>query len=150
MANQNDSERAEVVAGTHDGLLGARQRVREEAGEVTYGNLSPQQQQYVASRRWTLKGDGGAARDAASEYGLPNMIRGNPLGCKCRTATLVGATKPVMGHIEADYMCDSGYHNFVVFRLIGFDARAKSELKLDSNGNIVDTSSTETAELGEF
>lgn len=164
MANPNDTQGARVTGGfigyprhtplmfnptTHPGpYLGSPRRGRQATGELSYRPISSGQMEYGRNRQ--LKKDGGKAVETAQKYGLPKHIRGNPLGCGCNEAHLAGATKPVGSHIEADYMCDVGWHNYVVFELIGFEAKTESSIKVDANGNLIEDAKTEPRELGDF
>lgn len=141
----NDSEMVEVVAGEN----GSRKRLREDTGELFYGYMTPAQLQYAKDHSWKLSKDTGNARKLALEYGLPEQVRGNPLACGCRTAALAGATKMVMGFVEADYMCSFGYHNFMVFKVRGVENKGQTKLKI-VNGEVVESSDNTPGELGEF
>lgn len=80
-------------------------------------------------------------------YGLPAKIYGNPvLGCTCRVASLVSATQIVDGMIEADYMCDSGWHNYVVFEVRQYTSESKTQLKIDADGNVIMSTGTDADE----
>lgn len=148
MPNPNDTDKARVVGGFHGNSLGSRSRVRQETGQLSYGPITSEQKDYRGNR--SLQHDDGKAIATARMYGLPEHIEGNPLGCKCSEAHLAGATKPVGSHIEADYMCDYGYHNYVVFQLIGFEDNTESSIKVDANGNLIEDATTEPRELGDF
>lgn len=84
------------------------------------------------------------------KFGLPNRIEGSPLGCGCEEAYLhgVGDITPE-GHIEADYVCDSGWHNFVVFQL-GLKERP-TQIRIDKNGDIIEKEDDyQPTQLGEM
>jgi hypothetical protein len=92
----------------------------------------------VDSMEWDEQG-GAAAK--AKTYGLPHVIHGNPLGCYCHEAYLHGIGNLVNGHIECDYMCDAGWHNYIVFevrekkRRIQRPRVKKDKVLLDLYGN---------------
>lgn len=78
----------------------------------------------------------GEVAKAGMAYGLPAKVNGNPnLGCGCSVAYL-HATGDITqdGMIEADYMCDSGWHNFFVFEL-NMQER-KRQVTIDKDGNL--------------
>lgn len=148
MAN-NDTDTARVI----DGETGSNERLEPETGPLKYSkaDMNQQQQSYAINELdETLKYDRGQSRAQALLLGLPEKVRGNPLGCRCSEAFLVGATKPVGSHIEADYMCDQGYHNYMLFELIGFEQKPQTELKIGPNGELVEDVDEETKELGDY
>lgn len=164
MSNVNDTDGARVVDGYYDKTtkLGSRQRIHPEAGGLGYDPKSKAFEEWeegdedsVTFLKSTGMGaadkiDNGALNRQALQFGLPKHIQGTPLGCGCQTAHLAGATKPVGSHIEADYMCDSGWHNYVYFELIGFENKGESKLKVDVNGNLIEDEKQETKELGDY
>lgn len=154
--NENDTDGARVIGGVmeDDGetVTGSSQRLEPKTGDLTYSekNITPLQESYAERNNFNLKYDGGNARKMALALGLPERVRGDPLGCTCHTAHLVGATKPVGSHVEADYMCDSGYHNYMLFELIGFEQKPETQLKIGPNGELVEDVDEETKELGDY
>lgn len=85
---------------------------------------------------------------AGMSYGLPRIIRGNPLGCGCRQGYLVGVGDIIDGRIEADYSCDSKWHNYVLFEVEQLKQGVK--LKYDTNGNIIEEEGYQADELEDF
>lgn len=160
MASQNDTDLARYVEGKYRGRTGSRERLHSEIGELTYDSSDTERGILTAAERLVtgenynyrekFKKDNGETANLATKYGLPPAIKGNPLGCGCPEAFLAGATKPVGSHIEADYMCDAGYHNFVYYQLIGFENKSEGQIKVDSSGNLTEDTKTEARELGEF
>ncbi len=163
MADINDSDGARVVSGyikyprhgplsgTAGEYLGSPKRSGE--GEMHYNTkkLDEDQREYIKyDLGEKLLNDKGKAVSLAVKFGLPKKITGTPLGCGCRVAYLAGATKPVNSHIEADYMCDAGWHNYVRFELIGFENKSEGEIKIDANGNLIETTGIEARELGNY
>lgn len=154
MASKNDTNTARVIAGD----TGSGSRLETSTGSLGYSNkhVTRRQQEYVKNMqhdvnyRDGLRFDGGVSRTMALKLGLPPHVRADPLGCGCDEAHLVGATKPVGSHIEADYMCDSGYHNYMLFELIGFEQKPETQLKIGVNGELVEDVDEETKELGDF
>lgn len=148
----NDTDGARVINGVkeEDGYVvtGSRTRLELKAGNITYDKaaMTPEQRDYGRGKKY----DGGVSRGQALLLGLPEKVRGNPLGCGCGEANLVGATQPVGSHIEADYMCDSGWHNYLLFELIGFEQKPETQLKIDASGNLVEDVDEETKELGDY
>lgn len=143
MASVNDTDGAEVV----DGFNGSRSRLRTETGDLEYKTLSFNQEHYRENSK--LK-KGAKNIKMALEYGLPPVVHAEPLACNCYEGHLVGATRPVNGFVEADYMCDYGYHNYMVFRLLGVDLKGQTQLKVNANGDIVETSENNPGQLGEL
>lgn len=81
---------------------------------------------------------GEVARQGMS-MGMPDHIEAEPagrLGCGCQEAWLHAIGEIQNGMIEADYMCDSGWHNFVIFELEQMGNR--TGLVIDANGNLVE------------
>lgn len=159
MANRNDTKGARLVEGVRGDYLGSPRRLHPEIGELEYDASSTRRGRKTSKARLAegksynssqkFKEDKGETVNLAQQYGLPPSIVGN-LGCGCRTAHLTGATAPVGSHIEADYMCDVGYHNYVYFELIGFENKGENSIELDANGDLVETAKTEARELSEF
>ncbi len=152
----NDTDGARLKEGYHrdsdgDKVLGYRTRRRPKT-PMKYGEMTPRQSQYYGNK--ALQQDGGKSMDIARLYGLPEAIKApapKMLGCGCHEAHLAGATVPIGSHIEADYMCDSGWHNFVVFELIGFDNKGENKVRVDINGDLVEGDpEPEARELEEF
>lgn len=77
----------------------------------------------------------GKAAQRGIDLGLPKFIRGDPLGCGCGIAYLHAVGEVVNGQVEADYMCDSGWHNFVVMQVK--TKEKKREVKIDKFGLVV-------------
>lgn len=75
---------------------------------------------------WKVKGK--AAKEGA-KYGLPFRIAGHPLGCGCDEAFLHGIGKLKDGQIEADYVCDVGWHNYAIFKIKEKKKPKKKEVK---------------------
>lgn len=155
MANRNDTKTARLTEGCDlYGRIGSpsRNRPASKFGPLGYSleRLNADQRDWYRRNTEPLDklDDKGRARNQALKFGLPKVIKGNPLGCRCNEAFLVGATKPVGSHIEADYMCDVGYHNYVVFELIGFENKGEAVLKVDSHGNLVEDTAQAPRELG--
>jgi hypothetical protein len=119
---------AKFLRGFHDGRLGARDRLTDN------GEMNDSQQ---------------AVKDARS-YGLPDNIRGNPLGCGCATAHLVSASPIKDGIIEANYHCDSNWKNYVVFEVRQNTNLPENAIKIDKNGELVESTDVQTASLEEF
>jgi hypothetical protein len=94
--------------------------------------------------------EGGAAFDKAKAFGMTKSIRGNPLGCGCNVAYLHGIGEVKDGQIEADYVCDSGWHNYVVFEVNEIKEKEKQEVKIDVNGNITNEEGFKAGDLEEF
>lgn len=95
---------------------------------------------FSASGYYSDRGDyfrEGQAAKAGAAFGMPFKINGHPLGCGCSEAYIHAIGEIRDGMIEADYMCDSGWHNFVVFEL---EEMGKQQgLVVDKNGNLVET-----------
>lgn len=164
MANINDTNGARVVGGISFGWLGVQQRIKPSSGDLIYDTSETKRGRLLSRTRVSigesynkemrqeenLITDKGKTVNLAVKFGLPEAIKGNPLGCSCDIAHLAGATPPVGSHIEADYMCDYGYHNYVYFELIGFENKGESKLKIDANGDLIEETKTEAKELEEF
>lgn len=74
-----------------------------------------------------------ANKEYALEHGLPLKITGNPLGCGCSEAFLISAGEAKDQKIEADYQCDSGWHNYVVFDVMP----REDKIEITKTGQIV-------------
>lgn len=165
MADVNDTDGAKVVGSSH----GSKHRLRSEFGILKYEPQTSRAKRALRNGLLRMRdegpahgGDGQLAtaetrkKDELSEparavqLGLPKFIRGNPLGCGCSEAHLAGATKPVNSHIEADYMCDSGWHNFVVFEIVGFENLGDATIKVNANGDLEESHEVTTGELKEY
>lgn len=92
----------------------------------------------------------GNAAAAAQEYGLPAMVRGNPLGCGCREAHLHGIGKVKDGKIECDYMCYAGWHNFMVFNVKQKKQKRQKKILLDKFGNVTADEGFTAGDLAEL
>lgn len=122
------TETAKFVKGTHQGKLGARSR------QTSKGKMSRSVE---------------ALKEARS-YGLPEKIRGNPLGCGCNVAHLVSAGPVVDGMIEANYHCDSNWKNYVVFQVRQYTKEGEMGLKINKFGELVESEGYQAGELEEM
>ncbi len=103
-----------------------------------------------ASDRLTKKGDmrnSSQSRNEALEMGLPQKIRGNPLGCACHVAYLVSVGPVIDGQIEADYQCDSGWHNYVVFQVRQYTTEGERGIKINKFGDLIESEGFQAGEL---
>lgn len=156
MSSSNNTKLARFVEGKDEfGCIGSENRLRQasEFGSLGYDlhELNYAQKIFFdGTHLKDKKDDKGRLAKQAQAFGLPAKIRDNPLGCGCKVAFLVGATKPVGSHIEADYMCDSGWHNYVIFELVGFEQKAEDQIKINTNGELINDSDHQTQELGGF
>ena len=96
---------------------------------------------------WTEPGE---EAKRAIEMGLPKVVHGNPLGCGCGEAYLHGVGDIIDGQIECDYMCSSGWHNFIVLAMRQQTPQSERQVKVDKFGNLIDDVNTEVKELEEF
>lgn len=120
---------AKFKRGTHGGRLGARER------QTKNGKMLESLQ---------------AIKDSAG-YGLPQKIRGNPLGCGCQVAHLSSVSAVKDGLVEADYQCDASWHNYVVFEVRQNTNLPENSIKIGPNGELVEGDpDMDTAELEEF
>lgn len=85
-----------------------------------------------------------------TDMGLPLVVYGQPLGCGCSEAYLHGVGDIIDGQVECDYMCSSGWHNFILFSMRTQDADNERSVKIDKYGNLVDEVASEVRELEEF
>lgn len=85
-----------------------------------------------------------------TDMGLPLVVYGNPLGCGCAEAYLHGVGEIIDGQVECDYMCRSGWHNFILFSMRTQDAGNERGIKIDKYGNLIDEVASEVRELEEF
>jgi hypothetical protein len=97
--------------------------------------------------KWETPGNAAAK---AAVYGLPAMVRGDPLGCGCEEAHLHGIGKVKNGQIEADYMCDVGWHNYMVFSVNEKKTKKKREVKLDKFGKVMEDEGFKATDLEEL
>lgn len=90
------------------------------------------------------------ARQRGLDMGLPNAIYGTPeLGCGCESARLVGMGEIQSdGQLEAEYDCDSGWHNYVIFGMRSNEA--KEAIKLDKFGNVIEGTGFTAGDLNEY
>lgn len=91
----------------------------------------------------------GKAANTGISLGMPasiNASNGGALGCGCVEAFLHGVGDIIDGTIEADYVCDFGYHNYVIFELEQMGKR--SGLQVDKNGNLIETQEVGHADDG--
>lgn len=86
----------------------------------------------------------------AKNMGMPAYIEGNPLGCGCQIAHLHAVGAVLESHMEADYMCDSGWHNFVLFKVRAQDNRSDNSIKVNTSGELVAEQGVSPGELEEF
>lgn len=99
------------------------------------------------TRKYRMAGD---ESQKAVDMGLPLVVYGRPLGCGCNEAYLHGVGEIIDGQLECDYMCSSGWHNFILFSMRTQDATAEREVKLDKYGNLTENVGFEATELEEF
>lgn len=92
----------------------------------------------------------GAAAEKGAALGLPFKIRGNPLGCGCEEANLHGISEVKDGEVECDYMCDAGWHNWVVLRVKQKKQPKKQEITVDKFGNPMQDEGFKATELEEL
>lgn len=81
--------------------------------------------------------------------GLPKFIRGK-LGCGCNIGYLHAVGELKNGQIEADYMCDSGWHNFVIFQMTEKKNNASAEKQYDKYGHEITEKSFVAPSLEDF
>jgi hypothetical protein len=91
-----------------------------------------------------------AAAEKAAKYGLPAHVRGRPLGCGCNIAHLHAIGKVVKGQLEVDYMCDSGWHNFMVFQVREKKKAKPRQVLIDKFGNLTAHEGFKAQELEEL
>lgn len=132
----------DVVANKTDSYLGT-----PITGELTYDNGFSVEGDTLDGKGWRTPGE--AAKKGA-EYGLPQFIYGLPLGCGCSTAWLHAIGEVKNGLLEADYMCDSGWHNFVVLRVKENKKKKERKLQIDRSGNLVEEQEVKITELEEY
>lgn len=91
---------------------------------------------------------GEAVKDIMA-MGLPAKVQG-PLGCGCSEAVLHGVGEIKNGRVEVDYMCDSGWHNFLVFQMRVQGKKPDREVKIDKYGGLTTEKAFTAQELQEF
>ena len=101
----------------------------------------------------TWRDTSGEVAQSGIALGMPASIQAalhGKLGCGCSEAYLHALGDIVDGKIEADYMCDYGWHNYVVFEM---EQMGKQQgLVVDKNGNLVETQDVGhgDTELGDY
>jgi len=92
----------------------------------------------------------GEESSKAANMGLPLVVYGSPLGCGCSEAYLHGVGDVINGQLEADYMCSSGWHNFIEFSMRTQDIDPERAIKIDKYGNFTEDRGYEAKELEEM
>ncbi len=103
--------------------------------------------EHYAYNDWSSMGD---ISKKTISYGIPHRVTGH-LGCGCSEAFLHGMGKETPdGHLETDYICDYGYHNYIVY-IIERKERSNTRKKIIKDGQITyGEADSEIAPLGEY